>query len=146
MLQLRRKLLFLIITRNIFFNNILKELFRVSECYFSIPQVEWPVSGAAKNASTPDRIELLSRPKERKEGPFCYPQWVVSKASRSAQASTRVQVSLLLRPFAKDFIFQIFKCILGVLVRVFCCCCCYHLNCSTFVLMFLLKSFELVTL
>ncbi|XP_057306819.1 testicular haploid expressed gene protein-like isoform X3 [Hydractinia symbiolongicarpus] len=54
-------------------------------------KVEWIVSSAAKNATTPTRIKMLSNPKERKEGPFRYPQWVVGKGARNAQASNRLQ-------------------------------------------------------
>lgn len=53
--------------------------------------VQWPVLERARNGRYPARIETLSRPKERNEGPYRDPDWQVSKSARNAQASSRVQ-------------------------------------------------------
>ena len=37
-------------------------------------------------------METLARPKERKDGAYRDPEWRVTKGSRNAQASSRVQV------------------------------------------------------
>ena len=54
-------------------------------------EVEWLVSQAAQGADTSSRIELLARPKNRKEGSFRHPEWVVSKSARLAKSRGRIQ-------------------------------------------------------
>lgn len=65
----------------------------LSNHFFLLFQVQWPVSHSAKHGSVPPLIESLARPKERKDGAYRDPEWRVAKSARNAQASTRVQVS-----------------------------------------------------
>ncbi|XP_074613423.1 uncharacterized protein LOC141873340 isoform X2 [Acropora palmata] len=54
-------------------------------------EVPWPVSKTARRALSSTRVEQLSRPKTREDGPVRESAWRVSSASRRAVASARVQ-------------------------------------------------------
>ena len=54
-------------------------------------EVPWPVSKTARRAVSSTRVEQLSRPKTREDGPVRESAWRVSSASRRAVASARVQ-------------------------------------------------------
>ncbi|XP_005089623.2 testicular haploid expressed gene protein-like [Aplysia californica] len=51
--------------------------------------IPWPVTEAARSAKASERIDSLSMPKNRPDGPFRGPEWPVSESAMNSVASPR---------------------------------------------------------